>query len=399
MDEAVTTRPTAHELSDASKALRDMAAAKIVSCKAARSMPATIACAIALQAGEQFASDNAAKLAFGVCVTTNVRKRWLPRLRLLTESRRAEPEIIDADKPPVQAHEPFTCRHQPSCRDAIAHKALCSANTALRRERWRVAHLPPPRAPRPELEPPPQPPPKPPPRRCEGTTRLDEPCQVHERHGMDSATPLRSGGRFCAHHHPDKFTGAQCKGVTKRGGRCRVFSGSLYKAAAPLRNGEELCALHSLQAAERVFCAGATGRGHGTRCRISSWAPFPDAAPLRHGRRFCATHAYQSRDFVRCDGLTRTRAMCRVTSWHDHAGAQPLRDGKLYCAKHADQAGSVPAGAVCAACRATRGLSKDPSDTDGTSWYCQPCWDQWERDDPLAAVWHTLFAGFASLEG
>ena len=216
---------------------------------------------------------------------------------------------------------------------------------------------------------------------------------------MDSATPHRSGGRFCAHHHPYKFTGAQCKGVTKRGGRCRVFSGSLYKAAAPLRNGEELCALHSLQAAERVFCAGATGRGHGTRCRISSWAPFPDAAPLRHGRRFCATHAYQSRDFVRCDGLTRTRAMCRVTSWHDHAGAQPLRDGKLYCAKHADQAGSVPAGAVCAACRATRGLSKDPSDTDGTSWHCQPCWDQWERDDPLAAVWHTLFAGFASLEG
>ena len=80
--------------------------------------------------------------------------------------------------------------------------------------------------------------------------------------------------------------------------------------------------------------------------------------------------------------------------------ARSRSDGKRYCAKHAGQAGSVPAGAVCAACGATRGLSKDPSDGDGASWYCHwPCWDEWERDDPLAAVWHTLFAGFASLEG
>ena len=89
-----------------------------------------------------------------------------------------------------------------------------------------------------------------------------------------------------------------------------------------------------------------------------------------------------------------------VIHFYDHAGAQPLRDGERYCAKHEGQAGSVPDGAVCATCGATRGLSKDPSDDDGTSWYCQPCWDEWDRDDPLGAVWVTMFGGgFASLDG
>ena len=62
------------------------------------------------------------------------------------------------------------------------------------------------------------------------------------------------------------------------------------------------------------------------------------------------------------DATLQDLTWCRVTSWHDHAGAAPLRNGELYCAKHADQAGSVPDGAVCATCHATRSLSKDPSD-------------------------------------
>ena len=58
-------RPSAAELVAAGKALKDMAVAKIIGSKATRTARATIACAIALHAGESFASDNAAKRAFG----------------------------------------------------------------------------------------------------------------------------------------------------------------------------------------------------------------------------------------------------------------------------------------------------------------------------------------------
>jgi hypothetical protein len=83
-----------------------------------------------------------------------------------------------------------------------------------------------------------------------------------------------------------------------------------------------------------------------------------------------------------------------MTSWHDHAGALPLRSGEKYCAKHAAQAEQpalhasattddyVPDGTVCATCRGTNDLSKDPSDVDG-AWYCQRCWDEWERRTTL----------------
>ena len=107
--------------------------------------------------------------------------------------------------------------------------------------------------------------------------------------------------------------------------------------------------------------------------------------------------------FVRCAGVTRKREPCAITSWHDHAGAQPLRDGAQCCARHADQAeqpaplanttGSyVPDGTLCTTCGGADDLSKDPSDVDG-AWYCQHCWDAWERDDPLASVWSTVLFG------
>lgn len=406
--DGAATRPTPRELSDANKAVLDMVAAKIGGREVKRTKAATIACAIALHAGERFASDKAAKRAFGVCVTTNLRKRWLPCLHALARWRRnRDAEIIDADDESAELlrPEPFMCRHEPSCKNAVEHKALCETNTALRRERQRLRAVrrPPRRAPRPEIAPLPPQSPQPPQqplrergKRCEGITRLDEPCKVDASHGMDAAEPLKTGGRFCAHHHPDKFTGTQCKGITKQHVRCRVFSGSLYHAAEPLRDGEELCGCHRVQAAARVYCAGLTRGGKGARCRISSWAPFPDAAPLRHGKRFCTMHAYQSRAFVRCAGVTLRGERCGVTSWHDNAGALPLRDGGEYCERHAEQGAcaaqpdpAVPDGTTCASCGGTRGLGKDPSDPD--TWYCQRCWDEWQRTDPLAAVWTTMF--------
>jgi hypothetical protein len=137
----------------------------------------------------------------------------------------------------------------------------------------------------------------------------------------------------------------------------------------------------------------------------SSEKCIPDAAPLRHGKRFCQAHAYQACAFVRCAGVTRKRELCAITSWNDHAGAQPLRDGERYCARHTAQAEQpvtearhattgeyVPDGVVCASCGGSRELSKDPSDESG-AWYCQRCWDEWERDDPLASVWSTVLFG------
>jgi len=230
------------------------------------------------------------------------------------------------------------------------------------------------------------------------------PCKVNSHLSIDAAIPLRLGGRFCAHHHPNKFMGTQCEGITKRGKgpRCRVFSGSLYRAADPLREQERFCSLHCLQKHAEVQCAGITLGGRGGQCKITSWAPYDDAAPLRDGCNFCCEHANQRNlgECVRCAGFTCAGVRCRTTNWLDHAGAQPLREGELYCAQHAKQhveqpapasttaGGHVPDGTVCTSCGATHRVRKDPS--DGT-WFCQRCWNEWERDDPLAAVWSAMF--------
>ena len=140
-----SSRPTAEERRAAGVALNNMMVAKIVLGKATRSSCATIACAVALHAGETFASDNAAKRAFGVKLSTNVRKLWLPRLQRLDELRRGPPEIVladgsDGDQPPPAT--PFQCRHEPSCTSADAHQLLCRQNAAARRERWATEHRP-----------------------------------------------------------------------------------------------------------------------------------------------------------------------------------------------------------------------------------------------------------------
>ena len=134
--------------------------------------------------------------------------------------------------------------------------------------------------PMPPPAPPPTPTPVPPPRpqpynprpwrRCQGTTRHNDACEVDAGHGFRDAAPLRAGSAFCAHHQPDKFTGTQCAGVTKAGTRCRVFSASCYAAARQLKDGAAYmyCRLHAPQAFELVRCAGVT-RG-GRLCRITS---------------------------------------------------------------------------------------------------------------------------------
>ena len=221
---------------------------------------------------------------------------------------------------------------------------------------------------------------------------------------MDAAAPLKTGSAFCVHHQPDKFTGSQCAGITKRSVRCRVFSGSLYAAAAPLRDGDTLCTVHRAQRHERVRCAGTTRGGRGGQCKVTSWTPFADAAPLRAGKRFCATHAHQDCAFVRCvlgsrasasHALSRAgtstpvRSLCATAHRAQRHAAQAEQDEQP--APTSAAAGSyVPDSTVCASCGEVDELSKDPS--DGT-WYCQRCWDEWERDDPLASVWSTVLFG------
>ena len=131
-------RPTTAELRDASKALVDMVTANIIGGKAvAKSTHATIACALALHAGEKFASDKAAKRTFGVQACTNVRILWLPRLHRLDEWRLGQAEVIDANPPGMQPAPEFQCRHQPSCQAEWLHKRLCEVHAAARRRRWK----------------------------------------------------------------------------------------------------------------------------------------------------------------------------------------------------------------------------------------------------------------------
>ena len=122
---------------------------------------------------------------------------------------------------------------------------------------------------------------------CEGTTRLGERCKVHKSSDFAVAAPLRRGERFCAHHHPDKYTGVRCAGIKKHGkSQCCVWSGSLYGDAAPLRRGSPFCHHH------RVRCAGTTQAG--VRCTVTSSSEHTHAEPLRRGELYCAHHRQQA---------------------------------------------------------------------------------------------------------
>jgi hypothetical protein len=122
---------------------------------------------------------------------------------------------------------------------------------------------------------------------CEGKTRCGERCKVHRSSPHEHAEPLRRGQRFCAHHHPDKYTGVRCAAHKKNGkGQCRVWSGSLYSDAAPLRRGSPYCHHH------RVRCAGTTLTG--VRCTVTSSSDNPYAEPLRRGALYCAHHSTQA---------------------------------------------------------------------------------------------------------
>jgi hypothetical protein len=430
-----TMRPSESEEREARAVLDEMRAAGIVHKKAVRSDVATIACVLALQAGERFKSDKHAKRSFGVHPGTNVRKRWLPRYLELVKWRRERqcteiertgdvPDVV-ASHAAVAVHmRTFRCKHQPVCASECIHVKRCRANKALRQERWR-SKLQATRQPSEPLPGEPLDAPSPESsehqmqsvmsmrraagaRRCQGTTRLGQPCQVDSHHGINDAAPLRAGSDFCAHHQPDKFTGTQCEGTTKqRAGcderRCRVFSGSLYSAAVPLRNGKRFCAKHQQQACPLVRCIGKLQLGHGRQCRVTSRHSFEDVgAPLREGSRFCTMHRLQQHEFVQCAALT-AAGRCLITSWHAHDGAQPLRDGERFCATHEASLVAheldvvythpllLPDGTVCASCQSGQRLREDAS--DGGVWYCQSCWDAWEHDDPLRDVWGTLLAG------
>jgi hypothetical protein len=110
-------RPSESEEREARAVLDEMRAAGIVHKKAVRSDVATIACVLALQAGERFKSDKHAKRSFGVHPGTNVRKRWLPRYLELVKWRRERqcteiertgdvPDVVASHAASVQGHQP-----------------------------------------------------------------------------------------------------------------------------------------------------------------------------------------------------------------------------------------------------------------------------------------------------
>jgi hypothetical protein len=365
-------RPTGEEVASARATLQAMVKAKIVPGKAARAADATIACAMALHSNEAFDCDKAAKAAFGVPRTTNVRKLWLPRLRRLDEAR-SEVLVISPAHPDgaiVGSAEPFRCRHKPSCASAAAHALTVKRKRQLFKEAWQRKQ-PPKRVAQAmdtiEVEAlAPEHPAAPPlgdccatkgatspgvaslhtrpthhdsfsrrtgyiGRKCQGTTQSGMPCCVDSNHSFRHAEPLRQGKAYCQHHLPGKFTGVRCAGITKKGRPCAVFSGSQYA----------------------------------------------HAAPLRKGARFCSNHARQAFDNVRCAGTTKAGAACKIFAWHSHAAAEPLRTGDLYCTQHSVRVRGASRDQACAACGSSGALAEDAdsnADPAKRLWYCADCW-------------------------
>ena len=139
----------------------------IIKRRALRTNPNTLACALALHARESFPSDTAAKQAFGVPASTNVRKLWLPRLADLDERRELGTRPVGELARPVRQTLSFACRHAPSCANAREHAALVRRNADRRRATWRGKRqdAPPPEQQQ-EQSPPEQPPEQQPPRRA-----------------------------------------------------------------------------------------------------------------------------------------------------------------------------------------------------------------------------------------
>ena len=309
-------RPTAAERLAAERAMKKMVEARIVKKQATRTERAMIACAMALHCGEEFGSDNDAKRAFGVSLTTDVRQRWVPRLKKLavwTSLPQPRSRTWLAEDVPTSARRKFCCGHRPMCASKHAHEKLLTSNWAGRVNRKRgkrqlqsavllqdvaeeasnevdAAAAPSESRPHRGLQQR-QMPDVPAPRlgQCEGFKRDGTRCKVARTDRHRSARTLREGSAFCVHHQPDKFTGTQCEGQTKLGKRCCVFSGSGYVQAKSLHDGSKYCSWHARQARPRVQCQAITKAG--ARCRISSWDSHMGAQPLREGSVLCGKHA------------------------------------------------------------------------------------------------------------
>jgi hypothetical protein len=439
---ARSARPTIVEVTDAREHVIKLLEHGLLSRKATSVKLAVVACAVALHAGERFASDSDAKRAFGVSVMTDVR-RWVGLLAAMataSETPREARNRKDRERYASVGRRDRPARvpgREPGRPPKFGPPPQPQLKVPSGRKRGRPPMYGP--KPRPPSPPPPRPPPPPrrsgvcgrrPPSgtvRCEGLTRLGQPCRVDSYHSFDDAKPLRDirsgaasgdGGCFCAHHAPGNFTGTQCAGLTKANVRCRVFSGLPYAAAKPLRDGQAYCQVHAIQRHEHVRCAGvAVRRGlpTGNQCRMTSHTPFSEAAPLRDGQRFCSAHTAQDVPFVQCAGVTRTGEQCLITSWQTHTGAQPLRNGIECCALHTrpDEVplswGGVPLGEAahepreeagacawaawaaqtvcaeaCASC-GVHGYGMCYAGDDGGA-YCVRCWEAWDGVEPDSYV-------------
>lgn len=145
-------RPTPKEHKDALSVMAQLAK---IHGKAKRPEPRIIACAMALLRSDdsqdsidRFDSDYAAKDAFGIAHSTNVRQRWIPDLVRVSAFRKATSDAAQGDRvdlsgdlvpgvmPIPRVH---TCQHKPVCRGVDEHKATIMVNAQLRRKRWKQA--------------------------------------------------------------------------------------------------------------------------------------------------------------------------------------------------------------------------------------------------------------------
>ena len=341
-------RPTATEHAAAKQSLARLMDCNVIRESSDKNEPAVVACAMALHRGEAFVSDREAKRTFGVAPSTDVRRRWLPRLMLLDKidaGGRTSADIervhwpsselpsLDELRRKVTNGLQWKCQHRPACTSKAEHAAKITSNEAQRRQRARQAS-----------------------KQAQASIKVqkdeamvvvhEEPVpalrlSLHLHNSIDhprrnpsdplvfSMLQFRSGKYYHQTVNQPERTVERCPPKRKRGE-------SEVSLAARRKVWQQ--ALDVQRQAEGQ-CEGTTHEGR--RCHVTAACKHADSEPLRQGGRFCRHHMLHDKPPVYC-AATRRRGKrfmrvagkyqlvaqpCLVHDQRSFADADPLRRG------------------------------------------------------------------------
>ena len=355
LHKAPALRPTASEHAAASAAIARMEEIGILTAGGRRPDVATVACAMAIRAGETFASERAAKRVFGKRPEMNVRQLWVDGyLAQLAEHEATNLRVTLHSMPDQSARRVVLMIKFPSG-NAYQPKVV---KVDQRR-----------------------------PKRMRDESADSFAARKREYEEALDARRLKEG---------------QCEGwVPSQGRRCHVTAACRNANAEPLRQGGRYCAHHQAYDEPPIFCTGTTmGGEQPAPCKVHSRLSWKEAEPLRYGSPFCHHHRQACQGWVQASERKRAHVSerCRVTSSSRHDHAEPLRHGERYCAHHAWQA----TGQRCDACERIvpfgdprEGRTDDDAPSPVKPWYCLPCWEEWESQN-MARIQSDMCQGCGS---